>query len=95
MCYPCSIPPKPTDHLDYNTISSLGPSVTYFVPLGIGEWFKSNFPSHKVVELDWWDSSKLDDVEFTCTPCQHFSGRTLWDRNKVRFHCAFFDVSKC
>lgn len=71
------------DHLDYNTIKSLGASVTYFVPLGIGAWFKSNFPGYKCVELDWWGSSKIGDVEFVCTPCQHFSGRTLWDRNKT------------
>jgi L-ascorbate metabolism protein UlaG (beta-lactamase superfamily) len=46
------------DHLDYNTIETLGPEVAYFVPLGNKAWFTSNFPHFKkVVELDWWDSS--------------------------------------
>ncbi|KAI9026800.1 beta-lactamase superfamily domain-containing protein, partial [Hyaloraphidium curvatum] len=76
------------DHLDVGTIEKIGKGATYFVPLGIGAWFASNFPGYPVREMDWWDSSSLAHpsdpkrgVEFTCTPCQHFSGRTLWDRD--------------
>jgi hypothetical protein len=29
------------DHLDYHTIRALGPRPTYYVPLGLKEWFTS------------------------------------------------------
>ncbi|ORZ17022.1 beta-lactamase superfamily domain-domain-containing protein [Absidia repens] len=58
---------------------------------------KDGFGNDRVVELDWWESSTLDlsqstsmtasssndQLKLICTPCQHFSGRTLWDRNKT------------
>ena len=35
-------------------------------------------------ELDWWESVRLSpDVTVTLVPAQHFSARTLWDRNKT------------
>ena len=37
-----------------------------------------------VTELDWWQSHVVAaDLEITCTPAQHFSARTLWDRNQT------------
>lgn len=37
-----------------------------------------------VDELDWWQSMSLsEDVKVTVVPAQHFSSRTLWDRNKT------------
>jgi N-acyl-phosphatidylethanolamine-hydrolysing phospholipase D len=78
------------DHLDINTISSLGPNISYYVPLGNKEWFNSNFSTYKHVhEMDWWDEKAwkhpTDDkkmpLTIACTPCQHFSGRGLFDRN--------------
>ena len=70
------------DHLDQETIKKLGNKPYYFVPLGVGEilsgWGIKNF-----VELDWWDSNKLNSIEFICLPAQHFSGRTPTDRNKT------------
>ncbi|KAI9008444.1 beta-lactamase superfamily domain-containing protein [Phycomyces nitens] len=83
------------DHLDASTIKALGasnPDARFFVPLGNKAWFGSmvkNGPSgnERVSELDWWESITLDgsagSVRLTCTPCQHFSGRTMWDRNKT------------
>jgi len=77
------------DHLDVNTIASLGPNISYFVPLGNKAWFKSNFSKYKNVnELDWWEeykwkhpSDEKKQLTVACTPCQHFSGRGLFDRN--------------
>jgi L-ascorbate metabolism protein UlaG (beta-lactamase superfamily) len=37
----------------------------------------------KVNELDWWQDRYLDEIKFTATPAQHFSGRGLSDRNKT------------
>ena len=38
----------------------------------------------KVEELDWWQSVKLNsNITITLVPAQHFSARTLWDRNQT------------
>ena len=37
----------------------------------------------KIHELDWWHSTTVGDAEITCVPAQHFSARTLWDRNRT------------
>jgi L-ascorbate metabolism protein UlaG (beta-lactamase superfamily) len=84
------------DHLDLGTIQLLAKknsNTRFFVPLGNKDWFgdiskeKDEAGQNRVVELDWWGSSTLDikgnQLKFTCTPCQHFSGRSLWDRNKT------------
>jgi L-ascorbate metabolism protein UlaG (beta-lactamase superfamily) len=73
------------DHLDVPTIEALKDRVQrYFVPLGVGrrlqEW---GVPADRIEELDWWDERKWGDVVVTAAPAQHFSGRTLWDRNKT------------
>jgi L-ascorbate metabolism protein UlaG (beta-lactamase superfamily) len=36
-----------------------------------------------VTERSWWESARLDDLTMTCVPAQHFSGRTLWDRDRT------------
>jgi L-ascorbate metabolism protein UlaG (beta-lactamase superfamily) len=37
-----------------------------------------------IVELDWWQSHRPSaDLDIVCTPAQHFSARTLWDRNQT------------
>lgn len=43
------------------------------------------------MELDWWQEHRVDfpdgdrvrSLRAVCTPCQHFSGRGAFDRNKV------------
>ena len=37
----------------------------------------------RVKEFDWWQSGAHDGVRLTATPAQHFSGRTLTDRNRT------------
>jgi L-ascorbate metabolism protein UlaG (beta-lactamase superfamily) len=34
------------------------------------------------VELDWWDSTDIAGAHVTYVPAQHFSARTLYDRNR-------------
>jgi L-ascorbate metabolism protein UlaG (beta-lactamase superfamily) len=70
------------DHLDALTVERLGNGPTYFVPLGIGRWFEKK-EIKKVVEMDWWQSSSLNDLKFYSVPLQHFSNRTPFDRNKT------------
>jgi L-ascorbate metabolism protein UlaG (beta-lactamase superfamily) len=73
------------DHLDVHTIEALKDRVQrYFVPLGVGARLKSfGVPADRIVEMDWWDEQKWHDVTVTAAPSQHFSGRTLWDRNST------------
>jgi hypothetical protein len=39
----------------------------------------------RIVELDWWEDYTLPGgaLRFTATPAQHFSGRSLTDRNRT------------
>lgn len=84
------------DHLDKPTMMKLAarnPNCTYFVPLGVGAWFKRHGIS-RIVELDWWESFETPGgrISFHCVPAQHFSGRgainqntTLWCGWVARF----------
>jgi N-acyl-phosphatidylethanolamine-hydrolysing phospholipase D len=84
------------DHLDRASIQSLakqrgGPPL-FLVPLGLKKWLAKHGIA-RAIELDWWDHytyTRDDDslaeggpVEFHFTPAQHWSSRTLADRNKT------------
>src|SRR4030043_1742508 len=70
------------DHLDAPTVKRLGNGPTYFVPLGIAKWFEKR-KIKNVVELDWWQTFPFYGLEFHSVPIQHFSNRTLFDRNET------------
>ncbi len=71
------------DHLDRDTVRALATKTEVFLtPLGVGDRLvRWGVPREKVRQLDWWDDVDLEGVRFTATPSQHFSGRTLFDRN--------------
>jgi L-ascorbate metabolism protein UlaG (beta-lactamase superfamily) len=74
------------DHLDKKAIKTLNDKTTKFlVPLGVGKLLmKWDVPKEKIVELDWWQSYKLESgLEFTATPARHFSGRGIFDSAKT------------
>ena len=73
------------DHLDKQSIKKLKDKVgTFYTTLEIGRHLmKFGVPRRKIIELDWWESKKQNAIEFVCTPAQHFSGRTLLDRDKT------------
>ncbi len=76
------------DHLDTGTIKALGNDPQYFVPLGVKRWFvRKGIDAARVTEMDWWDKQSIEvngeAVVITATPSQHFSGRTLTDRNRT------------
>jgi L-ascorbate metabolism protein UlaG (beta-lactamase superfamily) len=73
------------DHLDVPTIEALKDRVQrYFVPLGVGQRLRDwGIPADRIEEFDWWQEGKWGDIVLTAAPAQHFSGRTLWDRNKT------------
>lgn len=72
------------DHLDYHTIKKLAQKTKKFiVPLGVGvHLLKWGISANKIIERDWWQEAKVyDNLKFVATPAQHFSGRSLFDRN--------------
>ncbi|KAF9351874.1 hypothetical protein BGX34_000309 [Mortierella sp. NVP85] len=79
------------DHLDLATVRTLHKNHTpyFYVPLGNKEWFDSIGIKSKVFECDWWDEHELtfhdnaSKIKVTCTPCQHFTGRSLTDHYKT------------
>ena len=71
------------DHLDHAAIMALAARTEHFLaPLGVGdrlvEW---GVDAGKVRQLDWWQEARIDGVRFVATPAQHFSGRSLGDRD--------------
>ncbi len=73
------------DHLDYESIQKLKHKVNmFYTPLGVGvhlqEW---GVEKERIVELDWWQETQFEGLNFVCTPAQHFSGRGLTDRAKT------------
>ena len=68
------------DHLDAPTIARLGAGPLYLTPVGNGRWLKKAGATN-VVELNWWQSHTVGDVEITLVPARHWSMRAPWNRN--------------
>jgi N-acyl-phosphatidylethanolamine-hydrolysing phospholipase D len=71
------------DHLDVATVKRLAADhrPRFLVPLGLKSWF-ADLDIRDVEELDWWQQRTEQGLTLTCLPAQHFSGRTLGDRNR-------------
>jgi L-ascorbate metabolism protein UlaG (beta-lactamase superfamily) len=69
------------DHLDYRTIVAMKDWPTVFVvPLGVGAHLAYwGIPEARIVELDWWEQTRVGSIAIVCTPARHASGRTLFD----------------
>ena len=73
------------DHLDLKTVKWIAknnPDAMFLVPLGLKRWFIDK-SINNVIELDWWESHSIGDTKITFTPVQHWSSRTLFDRNQT------------
>jgi L-ascorbate metabolism protein UlaG (beta-lactamase superfamily) len=72
------------DHCDLRTLRKLARRFDPVVitPLGNGPLVRS-CGIRRVEELDWWQEAKTSAVPVTLTPAQHFSGRSLLDRNRA------------
>lgn len=78
------------DHYDHLCASSMRELARLGVPivtsLGVGARLEAlGFEPKLVTELDWWESYTLPggELSFSATPSQHFSGRSLTDRNQT------------
>ncbi|MFG5407564.1 MBL fold metallo-hydrolase [Piscinibacter sakaiensis] len=74
------------DHLDLPTVRELArrPGLPFVTSLGVGAHLEAwGIPPERIVELDWWESHTLprSGLCITAAPSQHFSGRSLKDRN--------------
>lgn len=79
------------DHLDRASVRALaqqaGGSPLFLVPLGVKRWLEG-VGITRAVELDWWGGHSVAaangcQIEFQFTAAQHWSGRTLRDRNRT------------
>jgi N-acyl-phosphatidylethanolamine-hydrolysing phospholipase D len=78
------------DHLDRGSVKALseqrGGAPIFLAPLGIKSWLEG-LGIRGAIELDWWEhhvqAGAGGGVEFHFTPAQHWSGRSLSDRNKT------------
>lgn len=52
----------------------------WYVPLGMAAWFHDAGVA-EVTELDWWEEAEHKGVHVACTPAQHWSARTPFDKN--------------
>ena len=74
------------DHLDEATVMALerqpGGGPLFVVPLGLERWMKARGVA-RVERFDWWESRQLLGVRIDMVPVQHWSARTLADRNET------------
>lgn len=78
------------DHLSIESVEELNKKfgnngLQWFMGRGLAEWFKSNDMTKNVHELNWWESKKINGLEYFFVPAQHWSSRGVFDRNKVTF----------
>ncbi|WP_257460585.1 MBL fold metallo-hydrolase [Archangium lipolyticum] len=71
------------DHLDHSTLLAMKDwDTTFVVPLGVGAHLASwGIPEARIVELDWWDRTRVRGLDIVATPSRHASGRTVIDKD--------------
>lgn len=65
------------DHMDMPTLSKLPAEALYVT--GIGNGARLSKPN--VIELDWWQTHRVGELELTFVPARHWSMRMPWNRN--------------
>nr|WP_228530668.1 MULTISPECIES: MBL fold metallo-hydrolase [Myxococcaceae] len=73
------------DHLDYPTLEAMKDwDTTFVVPLGVGAHLAAwGVPEAHIVELDWWERTRVRGLEIVATPARHASGRTGLDKDRT------------
>jgi L-ascorbate metabolism protein UlaG (beta-lactamase superfamily) len=71
------------DHLDRATVVALDArGTTFVVPLGVAAHLEYwGIPAAHIVELDWWQRTRIGALEIVSTPARHASGRHVLDRD--------------
>ncbi len=73
------------DHLDYPTLEAMKDwDTTFVVPLGVGAHLAGwGVPESRIVELDWWERTRVRQLEVVATPARHASGRGVLDMDRT------------
>jgi len=72
------------DHLDLATLRRLAATHAPSIVTGLGNAaFLREHGVDDVVELDWWQDTRVQGARITFTPAQHWSGRGLRGRNRT------------
>jgi L-ascorbate metabolism protein UlaG (beta-lactamase superfamily) len=73
------------DHLDMKTIQHLAAQGTqFYVGLGVGAHLERwKVAPAQIHEMDWWESLQLKNVQISCTPARHYSGRKRQDNSTL------------
>ena len=80
------------DHLDIRSLQKLSknnPKAIFLVPAGDEKLLKRK-KIKNVYDFEWWKSIEHKGFEITFTPVQHWSKRSLFDRNKSLWGGWFF-----
>jgi N-acyl-phosphatidylethanolamine-hydrolysing phospholipase D len=83
-------------HSSVLEIQKHNPRAQFFVGLGLEKWFRESGLKN-VTEMDWWEDADLEltvekessdagapkaiSARISCTPCQHTSARTPFDKD--------------
>lgn len=84
------------DHLDHAAVLALAPKVEHFVTaLGVGDRLLGwGVPAAKVIQLDWWQETRVAGLKIVATPAQHFSGRGVADGNRTLWASWVLDTGR-
>ncbi|WP_019090793.1 MBL fold metallo-hydrolase [Komagataeibacter europaeus] len=72
------------DHMDLPTLRALarrGDDPLVITPLCNARFMRAT-GLRRIMELDWWQSVAMPDLQVTCTPARHGAARTPFDHNK-------------
>ncbi|KAI7892425.1 beta-lactamase superfamily domain-containing protein [Mucor mucedo] len=72
------------DHLDERVVIQLGNDVTWYIPLGLREWFVER-GIENVIELDWWQEihhKGRPDILIACVPSMHTSESSTFHKDE-------------
>lgn len=71
------------DHLDVETLRMIDGKFKplFLVPLGDEKLLKKH-GIQNVKAMDWWEEVRVKDVRVVFAPSQHWSARSLWDKNE-------------
>jgi L-ascorbate metabolism protein UlaG (beta-lactamase superfamily) len=87
------------DHLDHATVRELVTlqDVPFITSLGVGAHLEAwGVPAARIIELDWWEHWQAPRAELRihAAPSQHFSGRSLTDRNATLWSSLVIETPK-
>lgn len=81
------------DHLDLETLERLPEDIQILVPLKLGAWLvEQGFSEQRLRELDWWQAESHKETTLTALPAQHWSARSLFDRNETLWASWMVDI---